>query len=329
MKGNITQKPEAAAQRRGGSMAFEYRITVFTPTYNRGYILGNLYASLQRQAFTDFEWLIVDDGSQDDTQALVEGWMRRRHAFAIRYVKQENGGKCRAINRGLDLARGELFFVMDSDDILSDDALVKVDRWFSRLPKDGRLMGVGANCGYAPDKTPNALFDEPYRDMTLLEKYSLPSGENAVGNGERALIFYTDFHRQYRYPEFEGENFMTEAVTWNRMAHDGFTMRFFNDIIWIYEYQADGLTRAGMEIFFRNPRGYGLYMREKMAFLRWPFLKRLRECYSFACNLEGRYPASMIAECIGTNTPLICACHMLHHVYGGIKRMRRIGGKQG
>ena len=96
-------------------MSFQYKITLFTPTYNRAYILDKLYRSVQRQTFRDFEWLIIDDGSSDNTEALVRGWMDDGNDFPIRYEKVPNGGKCRAINRGLDLAQGELFFIMDSD----------------------------------------------------------------------------------------------------------------------------------------------------------------------------------------------------------------------
>ena len=92
-------------------MAFDFKITVFTPTYNRAYILENLYRSLQRQSYGDFEWLVVDDGSSDGTEALFDRWRREENPFPIRYVRQENGGKCRAINHGLKLARGELFFL--------------------------------------------------------------------------------------------------------------------------------------------------------------------------------------------------------------------------
>ena len=110
-------------------MAFSYKITVFTPTYNRAYILENLYRSLQRQSFTDFEWLVVDDGSSDGTKALFERWQQEDNPFPIRYCYKENGGKCRAINYGLKLAQGELFFTVDSDDYLTDDALEKVAIW--------------------------------------------------------------------------------------------------------------------------------------------------------------------------------------------------------
>ena len=111
----------------------DIKITVFTPTYNRAYILSNLYESLTRQTYKNFEWLIVDDGSTDDTESLVNGWIENESGFTINYVKQSNGGKCRAINRGLDLARGELFFTIDSDDYLTDDAVQKIMEWASEL----------------------------------------------------------------------------------------------------------------------------------------------------------------------------------------------------
>ena len=82
-------------------MAFEYKVTVFTPTYNRAYIIEELYRSLQRQTYTDFEWLVIDDGSADNTEELFEGFCRENNPFPIRYIKKKNGVKCRAINRGL------------------------------------------------------------------------------------------------------------------------------------------------------------------------------------------------------------------------------------
>ena len=97
-------------------MEFAYKITVFTPAYNRAHTLEKLYRSLQRQTFQNFEWLIVDDGSSDGTGELVNKWQAEENSFPIHYAWQENGGKCRAINHGLKLAAGELFFTVDSDD---------------------------------------------------------------------------------------------------------------------------------------------------------------------------------------------------------------------
>ena len=142
-------------------------ITVFTPTYNRAYILSQLYQSLQRQTYKDFEWLIVDDGSVDDTESLVSNWLNDNNEFPIRYYKKENGGKCRAINYGVELARGRLFFNVDSDDYLTDDALEKVAKWESDLPKNGLYCGLVGNLGTSETETPNTIWDAPYRDANL------------------------------------------------------------------------------------------------------------------------------------------------------------------
>lgn len=276
------------------------RITVFTPTYNRAYILNNLYQSLRRQTCHDFEWLIVDDGSADDTEVLVQGWMAEENAFSIRYHKQENGGKHRAINKGLELAAGKLFFTVDSDDYLTDDAIEKVLRWEAELPAGGNYCGFAGNLGTAPGETPNRLFDAPCFDGSALDRYG-------IVDGERAMVFYTDIHRNYPYPQYPGEKFMTEAVTWNRMAHDGYKMRFYNDIIWIYEYQADGLTKAGNSIFQRNPYGYGLFLREKTQFQGGSATDMLKLWYTFTCDLSHLYTWREIAAFIGAPRPVIAA----------------------
>ena len=216
------------------------KITVFTPTYNRAYIIEKLYRSLQRQSFRDFEWLIVDDGSSDHTEEVVARWQLEGNDFPIRYYKKENGGKCRAINYGVDRAQGELFFNVDSDDYLTDDALEKVASWADTLPRDGSFCGVVGNLGTSPDYTPNTPIDGPWRDGNLLERYA-DYTTNPI-DGERAPVFFTEIQRKYKYPEFEGEKFVTPAVTWNRMAADGYKVRIFDDIIWVYEYQPDGLT---------------------------------------------------------------------------------------
>jgi len=297
-------------------MGFTKKITVFTPTYNRGYIIENLYRSLQRQTYTDFEWLVVDDGSADGTDVLFENWTQEENPFPIRYVKQENGGKCRAINRGLELAQGELFFTVDSDDYLTDDALEKVIGWEAELPKDQKYCAVSGNLGMAPDQTPNTMIPQPYLDGTAFDRYG------AV-DGERAMIFYTKIHREYLYPEFPGENFMTEAITWNRMAHDGYKIRFFNDIIWIYEYKEDGLTKAGESIFYRNPRGYGLFFREKIRFLDYSFAEKWDLRLSFIINVGDMYPTKLVAEAIGLPYITVAALKTIRKLKRSILESKR------
>ena len=296
-------------------MEFAYKITVFTPAYNRADTLEVLYRSLQKQSYRSFEWLIVDDGSTDGTRALVDRWRGEENPFPIRYVYQENGGKCRAINHGLELAEGRLFFTVDSDDYLTDDALEKVVRWDAELPADGNYCGYVGNRGTTPTDTPNRLFDGGYLDGDALDRYS-------VVDGERAFVFYTEIHRKYLYPEFPGEKFLTEAVTWDQMAHDGYKMRFYNDIIWIWEYKDDGLTRAGYRVFLENPQGTGLFFRQKAEFLHYSLWEKLTLWYGYATDAMDRCSDAQIAQYIGMPRVLVPPVRWLHALEQILKKKR-------
>lgn len=277
------------------------KLTIFTPTYNRAYIIENLYRSLQRQTVCDFEWLVVDDGSVDNTSELFQKWQEESNPFQIRYYYKENGGKHRAINYALDLAQGELFFTVDSDDYLTDNAVEKVISWERELPKNEKYCGFAGNLGTDENHTVNSAFDRYYFDGTALDRY-----KNI--DGERAMVFYLNIHRKYKYPVYENEKFMTEAVVWNRMAADGYKMRFYNDIIWIYEYLEDGLTKAGNKLFLNNPHGYGLWQRERAKFEHWSVIRKLKLIYAFTCELYILYDIKTIAECIQTSPILIWLC---------------------
>ena len=149
-------------------MSYQYKITVFTPTYNRETLLPALYQSLQQQTDHRFEWLIVDDGSADYTGDLVEGWIREANPFPIRYYRQENGGKHTAINWGAAMARGELFFIVDSDDILPPHSVETTLRWANTLPENATESYCGV-CGlkaYSADKTVGKSFEGEWLDCT-------------------------------------------------------------------------------------------------------------------------------------------------------------------
>lgn len=236
------------------------RITVFTPAYNRGYIIENLYHSLRRQTFLDFEWVVVDDGSIDNTQTLFARLCAEENTFPIRYVKTVNGGKHRAINKGMEMAAGELFFIVDSDDYITDDALEWIDRVERSIPESEKAA-FGGVCGvkaYASGGYIGTTFDGEYLDITMLEREA-----NGI-TGDKAEVIYTELMRKYRFPTFDGENFMAEGVVWDRIAADGYKLRFFNQASIICEYREDGLTAKGESLFIRNPKGYGLYLSQRV-----------------------------------------------------------------
>ena len=274
----------------------KYKITIFTATYNRGYILPKLYESIKRQSFRDFEWVIVDDGSKDNTEELVTKWIDEAE-FPISYYKTRNGGKCRAINLGLDKAQGELFFVMDSDDYLTDDALEKIVYWEGTIHGKEGYCGVVGNRGISETETVNTVYDTDYLDVCAFDRY--PEYRQPPIDGDRAGVWYTEIHRKYKYPEFEGEIYMPPAVAWDRMAHDGFKVRLFNDIIWVCIYRDDGLSAYGNKRVLNNPHSHGLINRQKAQFLNYSVKQRLKMDYSFYCDFYDKLDNKTIAECIG------------------------------
>ena len=289
------------------------KLTIFTPTYNRAYILPELYNSLKNQTCRMFEWLIVDDGSSDNTEELVSQWKKESNDFPVRYYKKDNGGKCSAINYGLDLAQGELFVVIDSDDTVTSDAVQKIIDLEATITDKDKFCAVSFNLGHSENSTPNKIFDDEYKDAILLERYS-------DFDGERAIAFYTDIHRNYKYPVFSGEKFITEAVVWNRMAKDGYLVRFSNDIICIYEYRDDGLTKAGNSIFINNPHGYGLWLKEKDIYLKKSFKEKLKTFYSFICELQNKYSDKLIAECIDVPVFLVKILKLINKLISIIRK---------
>lgn len=238
------------------------RFTIFTPTYNRRHTILKLYHSLQTQTFKNFEWVVVDDGSLDNTEDLFSEIKQHNNFFDIKYIKTKNGGKHRAINLGLSYANGELFYIVDSDDYLLPDSLAIADKIERSIPDNLKIEFAGI-CGIKgfDNKTHiGSTFDGEYLDITSLDrpKYNI--------QGDKAEIFYTDILKKYPFPEFTNENFLTENIVWEKIAFDGYKLRFFNEIIMICEYRSDGLTAMGHALFINNPKGYGLLLHQNASF---------------------------------------------------------------
>lgn len=233
------------------------RFTVFTPTFNRAHTLARPYESLCAQQFCDFEWLIVDDGSSDETPALVAGWIRAGR-LNIRYLRQENGGKHRAFNRGVREAQGELFVPLDSDDWCTPDALTQFDSSWASIPAERRdaFSGIGCLCRDEAGKLVGEPFPASPFDASLLE---LLRTKKLVG--EKWGCHRTELLRAQPFPEFPGEKFLPEALVWNRLAQTHL-MRFINEPLRIYADSGDGLTASILNIRLASPRGTRLYYLE-------------------------------------------------------------------
>lgn len=273
------------------------RITVFTPAYNRSYIIKNLYDSLCRQSFTDFEWIVIDDGSTDNTQNLFKKFFTLPNRFPIIYKKVENGGKHRAINIGLQLAEGELFFIVDSDDYITDDALQIIDEVERSIPKEQKEKYAGI-CGlraYSLEKIIGTTFEGDYLDITTLDrhKYNI--------TGDKAEVYYTNVLKKYPFPEFENEKFITECVVWDKISFEGYKLRFFNQSLIICNYLPDGLTAKYNQILLENPKGYGLYIYQSAQYKKLTGLQKWTEITYFYYALRNKYCFTDIAKFLNMN----------------------------
>ena len=231
-------------------------VTVFTPTYNRAYIIENLYKSLQRQTCKDFEWLVVDDGSSDITEELFREWSKE-NSFSVRFIKQKNGGKHRAINRGLKEAKGELFFIVDSDDFLSEDAIEIISDNYSIINNNNAFIGMSGMRAY-PDG--RRIGGEVSFDTLDCSAFDYWFKHNITGDS--AEVFKTDVFRQFPFPEIEGERFCPEALVWYRIASSGYLMHYFNQKIYICDYLPDGLTAKITKLRINSPVGAMLTYKE-------------------------------------------------------------------
>lgn len=223
-------------------------ITVFTPTYNRAYRLNNLYESLCNQSFKDFEWLIVDDGSSDNTKDLVSGWVSENR-IQIRYIYQSNGGKHRAINQGVNLAQGILFFIVDSDDILPEDSLNRITSHYKLIKS---RPGFGGLCGLRAYYDGNTIGDKP--DFGVLECTNFDIDYKYKYKGDMAEVFYTSVLKEFPFPEIDGENFCPEILIWNRVSTK-YIVHYFAETIYNCEYLPDGLTASILKVRVKSPIG--------------------------------------------------------------------------
>jgi glycosyltransferase involved in cell wall biosynthesis len=270
------------------------QITVFTPTYNRAHLLPRLYESLCKQTYKDFEWVIVDDGSTDGTKELVgklkieNGELKINNGqFPIRYFYQENGGKHRAINRGVKESKGELFLILDSDDSLPADSLVWVNKYYLQIKDD---LSFGGVCGYMAHHD-GTIIGRGY-DAEVIDANSIEMRYKFYIQGDMLEVFRTSVMREIPFPDIDGEKFVSEALVWNRIAKK-YKLRIFHKIVYYRDYLDGGLTDKIVKIRMNSPiasmmtyqelNGYAIPFKEKLkaAINYW----RFRLCASTKINV--------------------------------------------
>lgn len=230
-------------------------VTVLTPTFNRGGVLDKLFQSLQKQTTNNFEWLLIDDGSTDDTKRIVEE-MKQHAEFPIRYIYKENGGKHTALNVGVKQITSELTFIVDSDDALVSDAIETILQYHEKYRERKDL------CGYSflrrfPDGKINGKPFEPDEKVGTYIECRINADDTQA---DKAEVFYTSCLKEFPFPEYRNEKFLGEDLVWIRMALK-YKMVHINRAIYVGQYLEDGLTKNRRKNNIRSP--YGCMERAK------------------------------------------------------------------
>lgn len=248
-------------------------VTIATPAYNRAALLPRLYRSLCEQTCSDFEWLVVDDGSDDDTPQVMESIIGESR-IAVRYIRKPNGGKHTAVNLSAREARGELLFIADSDDWLPETAIADVIYAYSAIIDDEAFCGVCGLDEYADGRVVGSGLPQDVIDASpqnIREKWGV--------TGDLKEVFRTEVLRSFPFPEIPDEKFCPEVLIWNRIGQK-YKLRYFNKTIYTVEYQPNGLTQGITRARMNSP------VASMMTYSEWfgmaaTFKARLRMAINF------------------------------------------------
>lgn len=232
-------------------------LTIFTPVYNRAHTIGRTYESLCRQTFKDFEWLVVDDGSTDNTRQLVEGWISE-NKIPIRYIYQENQGMHGAHNTAYKNIHTELNTCIDSDDWMPDDAVEKIISFWSHYGSD-QVAGIVGLDATEDGNVIGAKFPKGLKKTTLRGYY-----EDLKGSGDKKLVYSTSVICSVpEYPIFEGERYVGLAYKYN-LVDEQMPLLVTNDVLVVVDYQDDGSSRGMWRQYWNNPKGFAFFRKFDM-----------------------------------------------------------------
>lgn len=234
-------------------------LTVFTPAYNRAHTLPRTYESLKNQTCKDFIWLVVDDGSADNTRELVSSWMETEKDFEIQYFYKENGGMHTAHNTAYENIHTELNTCIDSDDMMPSNAVELIlNKW-----KEVKDKGFAGIIGLDSDLEGNIIgkgFPPGLKETTLVGYYA------AGGEGDKKLVYRTDVINQYPpYPVFEGEKYVALAYKY-RLIDQDYKLAVLDEVLVNVDYQPDGSSATMFKQYLKYPKGFAFWRKACMKY---------------------------------------------------------------
>ena len=249
-------------------------ITIHTASYNRAYILGKAFESLKAQTCKDFEWIISDDGSTDNTEELVTSWQKEDNGFEIIYSKLPHVGFPRALNDGIRLSNTDWFMMLDSDDYLLPNTVEKIIPWLEEIKEMKMMVGIGVtrrypDGNYMKNQVPIIDPEKGYVDASNSDRAKYKLNMDCFEVNRTALL------REYPFQYWPTEEYAPPALNYNAMSLDGYKWRWRADKLYICEYQNDGLTKNNKKVK-NNPMGYAMMYNQDL--LRFRAFKS--RCYN-------------------------------------------------
>ena len=265
-------------------------ISIITPVYNRANMLSQCFDSLQNQTLKDFEWIIIDDGSNDNLEDVVQEFLPR---FPICFIKKNNGGKHTALNASHEYIHGRYVCILDSDDYLVDTAVERmIKAWGLYESRDD--IGIVTFLKGASAEEPSCMAhkEDEGKPVDIMRYHRV-----CIHSADACEVIRSELFKKYPFPVFEGENFLSEGALWNRVS---FTHKcvYINQVIYIANYLEGGLTKSGRRLRVHNPRG-GMYTANLNMNRKNYLSKRIKNgllytCYGFFAKCS---PLDMARHC--------------------------------
>lgn len=217
-------------------------ISIVTPVYNRAGLLKKLYHSLLEQQKYNFEWIIIDDGSTDNIDELID-LLQKESPFKIEYQKKINNGKHTAINESIKLSSTDWIFIVDSDDMIIPTATEIIERNLLKI-NDSKCCGLI----FLRKNIQGDLYGKSFKTKKI------NNVELANSIGDKAIVLNKELLLENPFPVFKNEKFLTEAYAWNKILDYKYLLAI-NETIYVGEYLNDGLTNNYYRLLKNNPKG--------------------------------------------------------------------------
>lgn len=261
-------------------------ITVFTPAYNRADLLPRCYESMKRQSNKEFIWMIIDDGSTDNTKELVEKWIAEESEIEIKYYYKQNEGLHTAYNEAISHIETPLCVCIDSDDFMPDDAIEKILEFWDKWGSEEYAGIVGLDC-----YMDGTVIGDKLPEQKSINLIDLMVGRYEIKNGDRTNVVRTELYKRYAPMKiFSGEKNFNPHYMHLQISQE-YDFLVLNENLHFVEYQPDGMSNSMLKQYKNSPNSFAEHRKLYLSFPNTPFKFKFRHSIHLvsSCILAGKW----------------------------------------